>query len=98
MKLEHNFNKNEIDFILSLIGFIKDNRNSINKNNRIVANGYSKEFVLSLMSKSMVLIFNNKDFIVLSIDTGVQCENYSMTIEINYKALEYLDFIEKELS
>lgn len=57
MKLEHDFNKDEIGFILSLISFIKDNRNSINKNSRIVSNGYSKEFVLSLMSKSMVLIF-----------------------------------------
>lgn len=98
MKLENDFNKDEIGFILSLISFIKDNRNSINKNNRIVANGYSKEFVLSLMSKSIIINFSNKDFIVLSIVAGVKCENYSMTIHINYKALEYLDFIEKELS
>lgn len=98
MKLEHDFNKDEIGFILSLISFIKDNRNSINKSNRIDIHGYNKEFIFNVMSKSIIINFNNKDFIVLNIVTGVKCENYSMTIEINYKALEYLDFIEKELS
>lgn len=48
MKLEHDFNKDEIDFILSLISFIKDNRNSINKSNRIDIHGYNKEFIFKI--------------------------------------------------
>lgn len=97
MNLEHEFNRSDIDFILKLIKFIKNNKD-INKSNTISINGYNKEFILNLMSKSIVLNFNNGDFIKLSILIGASCKNNSINIEINYKALEYLEFIEKELS
>lgn len=97
MDLEHEFNRSDIDFILKLIKFIKNNKD-INKSNTISINGYNKEFILNLMSKSIVLNFNNGDFIKLSILIGASCKNNSINVEINYKALEYLEFIEKELS
>lgn len=97
MNLEHEFNRSDIDFILKLIKFIKNNKD-INKSNTISINGYNKEFILNLMSKSIVLNFNNGDFIKLSILIGASCKNNSINVEINYKALEYLEFIEKELS
>lgn len=97
MDLEHEFNRSDIDFILKLIKFIKNNKD-INKSNTISINGYNKEFILNLMSKSIVLNFNNGDFIKLSILIGASCKNNSINVEINYKVLEYLEFIEKELS
>lgn len=96
MKLKHEFNKSEAEFILKLISFIKDN--DISKNNLISVNGYTEEFLYKIMTKSIIINNDNGDIIKLSIIISVGCKNNSSVVEINYKLLEYIDFVKKELS